>query len=78
MAIVVAKVELKSVMDASGMAACIKAGTFGADEVVAVIGTTSPASSPIRHSVACSLSSETAARPTSRAFPWCGRAVAMV
>jgi barbiturase len=40
MAIVVAKVELKSVMDASGMAACIKAGTFGADEVVAVIGKT--------------------------------------
>lgn len=40
MAIVVAKIELKSVMDASGMAACIKAGTFGADEVVAVIGKT--------------------------------------
>jgi barbiturase len=40
MAIVVAKVELKSVMDASGMAACIKAGAFGADEVVAVIGKT--------------------------------------
>ena len=40
MAIVVTKVELKSVMDASGMEACIKAGTFGADEVVAVIGKT--------------------------------------
>src|SRR5712672_3410922 len=40
MAIVVTKVELKSVMDASGMAACIKAGVFGADEVVAVIGKT--------------------------------------
>jgi len=40
MAIVVAKVELRTVMDASGMAACIKAGTFGADEVVAVIGKT--------------------------------------
>ncbi len=40
MAIVVTKVELKSVMDASGMAACIKAGAFGADEVVAVIGKT--------------------------------------
>jgi hypothetical protein len=38
--IVVTKVELKSVMDASGMAACIKAGAFGADEVVAVIGKT--------------------------------------
>jgi barbiturase len=40
MAINVAKVELKSVMDASGMEACIKAGQFGADEVVAVIGKT--------------------------------------
>ncbi len=40
MAIVVAKVELKTVMDASGMEACIKSGTFGADEVVAVIGKT--------------------------------------
>jgi cyanuric acid amidohydrolase len=40
MAIVVAKVELKNVMDASGMAACIEAGAFGADEVVAVIGKT--------------------------------------
>lgn len=40
MAIVVTKIELKSVMDASGMEACIKAGTFGADEVVAVIGKT--------------------------------------
>src|SRR5713101_6403057 len=40
MAIIVTKVELKSVMDASGMAACIKAGVFGADEVVAVIGKT--------------------------------------
>src|SRR5258708_14700146 len=40
MAIVVAKVELKTVMDASGMEACIKAGTFGADQVIAVIGKT--------------------------------------
>src|SRR5216683_1757322 len=40
MAIVVAKVELKTVMDASGMEACIKTGAFGADEVVAVIGKT--------------------------------------
>jgi ring-opening amidohydrolase-like protein len=40
MAIVVAKVELKSVMDASGMEALIKARQFGADEVVAVIGKT--------------------------------------
>src|SRR6266403_345235 len=40
MAIVVTKVELKSVMDASGMAACIKTGAFGADEVIAVIGKT--------------------------------------
>jgi barbiturase len=40
MAIVVAKMELKTVMDASGMEACIKAGTFEADEVIAVIGKT--------------------------------------
>jgi barbiturase len=40
MAIVVAKVELKTVMDASGIEACIKAGRFEADEVVAVIGKT--------------------------------------
>jgi ring-opening amidohydrolase-like protein len=40
MAIVVTKVELKTVMDASGMEACIKTGTFGADDVIAVIGKT--------------------------------------
>ncbi|MGE5791546.1 MAG: ring-opening amidohydrolase, partial [Bacteroidota bacterium] len=40
MAIEVAKVVLKSVQDASGMEACIKAGQFTADEVVAVIGKT--------------------------------------
>jgi len=40
MAIEVAKVVLKSVMDASGMEACIEAGQFAADEVVAVIGKT--------------------------------------
>lgn len=40
MAIEVAKVELKSVSDASGLAACIDAGQFSADEVVAVIGKT--------------------------------------
>ncbi len=40
MAIEVAKVELKSVSDASGMAACIDGGQFAADEVVAVIGKT--------------------------------------
>src|SRR5258706_16312860 len=40
MAVVVAKVELKTVMDASGMAALIKAGTFATDEVIAVIGKT--------------------------------------
>jgi barbiturase len=40
MAIVVAKVELKSVMDASGMEQCLTSGRFGADEVVAVIGKT--------------------------------------
>jgi barbiturase len=40
MAIVVAKVELKSVTDASGMEQCLTSGRFGADEVVAVIGKT--------------------------------------
>jgi cyanuric acid amidohydrolase len=40
MAIEVAKVELKSVQDASGLEACIKAGQFAADEVIAVIGKT--------------------------------------
>jgi barbiturase len=40
MAIVVAKVELKSVMDASGIKECLTSGRFGADEVVAVIGKT--------------------------------------
>jgi barbiturase len=40
MAIEVAKVELKSVSDASGMEKCILAGQFTADQVVAVIGKT--------------------------------------
>jgi cyanuric acid amidohydrolase len=40
MAIEVAKVELKTVQDASGMAALIGKGRFGADEVIAVIGKT--------------------------------------
>jgi barbiturase len=40
MAIEVAKVELKNVMDASGLEALIAARRFGADEVVAVIGKT--------------------------------------
>ena len=40
MAIEVAKVELKTVQDASGMAQCIAAGQFTADEVIAVIGKT--------------------------------------
>jgi ring-opening amidohydrolase-like protein len=40
MAIDVAKVELKSVQDASGLEACLAAGQFTADEVVAVIGKT--------------------------------------
>lgn len=40
MAIEVAKVELKTVQDASGMDACIKAGQFTADQVIAVIGKT--------------------------------------
>ena len=40
MAIEVAKVELKTVQDASGLEDCIRAGRFAADEVVAVIGKT--------------------------------------
>ncbi|MGA2125663.1 MAG: ring-opening amidohydrolase [Xanthobacteraceae bacterium] len=40
MAIEVAKVELKSVQDGSGLEACIRSGQFSADEVVAVIGKT--------------------------------------
>jgi ring-opening amidohydrolase-like protein len=40
MAIEVAKVELKSVQDASGLEACIAAGQFTADQVIAVIGKT--------------------------------------
>jgi cyanuric acid amidohydrolase len=40
MAIEVAKVELKTVQDASGMEALIKKGQFRADEVIAVIGKT--------------------------------------
>jgi barbiturase len=40
MSIEVAKVELKSVQDASGLEACIAAGQFTADEVIAVIGKT--------------------------------------
>jgi ring-opening amidohydrolase-like protein len=40
MAIEVAKIELKTVKDASGLEACIGNGQFSADEVVAVIGKT--------------------------------------
>ncbi|MFL6800010.1 MAG: ring-opening amidohydrolase [Xanthobacteraceae bacterium] len=40
MAIEVAKIELKSVQDASGLEACIARGQFTADEVIAVIGKT--------------------------------------
>lgn len=40
MAIEVAKVELKTVQDASGVEDCIKAGQFAADEIIAVVGKT--------------------------------------
>ncbi len=40
MAIEVAKIEIKSVQDASGLEACIAAGRFTADQVIAVIGKT--------------------------------------
>src|SRR6267154_1061419 len=46
MAIEVAKVELKTVQDASGLEGLIAAGKFGADEVIAVIGKTEPADKP--------------------------------
>src|SRR3981189_2771895 len=40
MAIEVAKVEMKTVQDASGLEGLITSGKFGADEVIAVIGKT--------------------------------------
>jgi cyanuric acid amidohydrolase len=40
MAIEVAKIELKTVQDASGVEDCIKAGQFAADEIIAVVGKT--------------------------------------
>lgn len=40
MAIEVAKVELKTVQDASGLEACIRNGQFTADQVIAVVGKT--------------------------------------
>lgn len=40
MAVEVAKVEIKNVMDGSGLEACIAAGQMSADQVVAVIGKT--------------------------------------
>src|SRR5258707_9413618 len=40
MAIEVAKIEIKSVQDASGLVECIEKGQFRADEVIAVIGKT--------------------------------------
>ena len=40
MAIEVAKVELKTAQDASGLEACIGRGQFSADQVIAVIGKT--------------------------------------
>jgi cyanuric acid amidohydrolase len=40
MAIEVAKIEIKSVQDASGLVECIDKGQFKADEVIAVIGKT--------------------------------------
>src|SRR4029078_6638194 len=40
MAIEVAKVELKTVKDASGLEACLANGQLAADEVIAVIGKT--------------------------------------
>ncbi len=76
------KVELKTVQDASGMAACIEKGQFTADQVVAVIGKTEGnggvndftrilADQAFRR-VLMKLGSR--AERTLRKFPWFGRA----
>ena len=85
MAIEVAKIELKTVQDASGLEACIAAGQFTADEVIAVIGKTEGnggvndftrilADQAFRRVLL-----QDAARAAKRKSPtsrWCGRAVA--
>jgi len=83
MAIVVAKVELKTVMDASGMEACIKAGTFrGPTRVIAVYRqdrgqwrrpTILPVFWPIRlfRTVAPRSSATAATADIREKFPWC-------
>jgi hypothetical protein len=81
MAIEVAKVELKNVQDASGLEACIAAGQFTADEVIAVIGKTEgnggvndfTAFWRIRLSVKCSGSGKRSGRKSPR-YRWSGRA----
>ena len=40
MAVDVAKIEIKSVSDASGLEACVVNGQMAADEIIAVIGKT--------------------------------------
>ena len=84
MAIEVAKVELKTVQDASGLEACLAEGQFTADEVIAVIGKTEGnggvndftrilADQAFRRVLARLASG---ARSRSPAFRWCGRAAA--
>ena len=85
MAIEVAKVELKNVQDASGLEACIRAGQFTADQVIAVIGKTEGnggvndftrilADQAFRRVLLKNW--HAAARRRSRRFRWCGRAAA--
>ena len=85
MAIEVAKVELKTVQDASGLEACIRKGQFTADQVIAVIGKTEGnggvndftrilADQAFRARAAEARQAQRST--TSRRFRWCGRAAA--
>ena len=85
MAIEVAKVELKTVQDASGLEACIRQGQFTADEVIAVIGKTEGnggvndftrilADQAFRRVLL--EAAARAAKPRSPRSRWCGRAAA--
>ena len=66
MAIEVAKVELKNVSDASGLAACIEAGQFSADEVVAVIVSFDQVAGAVAKSKMVDTSLTTTSRPGRR------------
>jgi cyanuric acid amidohydrolase len=83
-AIEVAKVELKSVQDASGLEECITGEKFSADQVVVVIGKTEGNGGVndftrtwrTKPSVASCKSTARGLPMKSLTFPWCGRAVA--